>query len=112
MADDSLVHALIGAVVTVVLSFTGLSPIIGGAVAGYLHKDDGLRVGAISGGIASIPLALILLVGATFLAFVPDLLAAGAGLLVVVLIFVILAGITVALSAIGGIVGVYLAEEL
>jgi hypothetical protein len=112
MADDSLVHALIGAVVTVVLSFTGFSPIIGGAVAGYLHRDDGLRVGAISGAIASIPLVLVVLVGATLFAFVPDPLAAGLGLVVILFVIVILGGITVALSALGGIVGVYLYNEL
>jgi hypothetical protein len=112
MADDSLVHALIGAVVTILLSFTGFSPLIGGAVAGYLHKDDGLRVGAISGAIASIPLVLIILVGATFLAIVPDPFAAGLGLLVILLVIVVLGGITVGLSAIGGIAGVYVANEL
>jgi hypothetical protein len=112
MADDSLVHALIGAVVTVVLSFTGFSPIIGGAVAGYLHTDDGLRVGAISGAIASIPLVLIVLVGVTLLGLVSDPFAAGLGLIVILLVVVVLGGITVALSALGGVIGVYLHKEL
>jgi len=112
MADDSLVHALIGAVVTVVLSFTGLSPIIGGAVAGYLHRDDGLRVGAISGVMATIPLVLIGFVAATLFAFVPDPVAAGGLILFLVLGLVIGGGIIVALSALGGIVGVYLYTEL
>jgi hypothetical protein len=112
MADDSLVHALIGAVVTILLSFTGISPLIGGAVAGYLHERDGLRVGAISGVMASVPLVLIILVGATFLAIVPDPLAAGLGLLAILFVIVFLGGITVALSAAGGWAGVYVRENV
>jgi hypothetical protein len=59
---DTLLNAVIGAVVTVVLSFTTVSPILGGAVAGYLQQEsrrDGARVGAISGGIAFLPFILL-----------------------------------------------------
>lgn len=56
--SNTLINGLIGAVVTVILSFTVVSPIVGGAVAGYLEKTDGVRVGAISGGIAVLPLLL------------------------------------------------------
>jgi len=59
---NTLVNALVGAVVTAVTSFLPLSPVIGGAVAGYLQggtRSDGLRVGAISGFIGMIPVLAV-----------------------------------------------------
>jgi hypothetical protein len=56
---DTLVNAVLGAVVTVILSFLPLSPILGGLLAGYLQggdRADGARVGALAGVIAMIPL--------------------------------------------------------
>ena len=38
MTQDSTMNALIGGVVTIVLSFTGFSPVLGGTVAGYLNQ--------------------------------------------------------------------------
>jgi hypothetical protein len=54
-SDGRLTNALIGAVVTVVLPFVPFSPLLGGAVAGYLQERDGFRVGAPSGAIAAVP---------------------------------------------------------
>jgi len=48
--DNTLLNAVIGAVATIGLSFTGISPVLGGALAAYLDGGDtenGLRVGAL-----------------------------------------------------------------
>ncbi len=117
-AENTLLNAFIGAVVTTVLSFTGVSPVLGGAVAGYLNEDDGLRVGALSGVIASIPIVgflLLVLVLLPFLGVFGVPLEAGfvVGGIVVVTGIVVLAGVayTVALSALGGVLGVYVKNE-
>jgi hypothetical protein len=121
--DGSFVNALIGAVATVVLSFVPFSPALGGAVAGYLQGEDrnlGLRVGALSGLIATIPVALLVgLFVAVFgvFAVVPGNGTGGAartlvGLLVLLgLVLLVVAVYTVGLSALGGYVGAILAER-
>ncbi len=119
---DTLVNAVIGAVVTAVaaLVVAPAAPLIGGAVAGYLdggERSDGLRVGALSGLVSLIPTALAGLV----LVFVLGLLGFGAlldvgGALAVGAVgaaFLAVAALTtiltvVGLSALGGWVGNYL----
>jgi Kef-type K+ transport system membrane component KefB len=113
MADgDTLRNAVLGAAVTVVFSFTGFSPLLGGAVAGYLQRREGARVGAISGALATIP--FLLLVAVFFGAF--GLLLRGGGLLwmlvVLPLFLVLVAAWNVGLGAAGGYLGVYVQEEL
>jgi len=111
MATDNIyVNALIGAVVTVVLSFTGFSPLLGGTAAGYLERRDGGRVGAIAGAFATIPM-LVFVVFAGFLLGVLGFgdVFSGVALLVLAALFVVV--YTVALSTVGGVLGVYLAEE-
>ncbi|MFC4358883.1 DUF5518 domain-containing protein [Halobium salinum] len=116
-SDGRLTNALIGAVVTVVLSFVPFSPVLGGAVAGYLQKRDGARVGAVSGAMAAVPALFVTVLGLLLfagLAVVPgdDLLGAQIGF---VLLALLVAGVVLAyvvgLSAVGGIVGVALAER-
>ncbi|MFC5277730.1 DUF5518 domain-containing protein [Halorubrum rubrum] len=121
-ADDTLLNAVIGAVATIALSFTGISPVLGGALAGYLDggdSGDGLRIGAISGAIASIPVVGFLLLVLLVLPFLgvfgfPLEVGIAAGGVVVFGVIVVVGGIayTVALSALGGLLGVYLKEEL
>lgn len=122
---DTLINAVIGAVVTVVLSFTAVSPILGGAVAGYLQRGDrsrGIRVGAIAGVLAALPfVALVFLVFGVFLsvgfmgrmggpfAGAPGV-AGGFGFVGLVFLLFALA-YSVGLSALGGYVGSYLASE-
>ena len=118
MSDRStLVNAFLGAVVSVVLAFLPFSPILGGGVAGYLERRDGVRVGAVSGVITALPLSLLFAVVVVFgsiFVIVPDPVVGG-GILFVTL--VLLAGIvavalyTVVLSAVGGYLGVYVYEE-
>lgn len=115
---DTLINAVIGAVVAVVLSFTGFSPLLGGMVAGYLQRGDragGIRVGALSGAIAALPFLLLFFVFGGFL-FTGSMLGNGMGVpggFVFVLLFgVVFAFIwSVGLSALGGYLGVYIATE-
>jgi hypothetical protein len=115
---DTIINAVIGAVVTVVLSFTGFSPILGGMVAGYLQRGtraEGIRVGALAGGIAALPFLLMVFVVGGFL-FTGSILADSA-VVAGGLVFVLLFGIAIALiwsvglSALGGYLGVYIATE-
>lgn len=116
---DTVINALIGAAVSVVLSFTAFSPILGGGIAGYLQRGspaDGIRVGALSGAISSIPFLL-------FFGLFSSVLFAGpfrgtpgfgfaGGFIVIILIgFVFAIAWTVGLSALGGYLGVYIATE-
>lgn len=111
--DNTYVNALVGAAVAVVFSFIPFSPLAGGAVAGYLEGRDGGRIGFITGVFTSLPLFLVLLVGGTavaaFLGFgIPK---AGGVILAAIIVVLFLLVYTVALSVVGGVVGVYLAEE-
>jgi hypothetical protein len=113
--DNTYLNALIGAVATFVLSFTGIGPVLGGALAGYLEgggTNDGLRVGAISGAIASLPVLGILVLILFVVPVAPD---AGVVLGSVVLFLGIIAlafAYTMALSAVGGVIGSYVKREL
>ena len=115
---DTLINAAIGAVVTVVLSFTGFSPILGGMVAGYLQRGDragGIRVGAISGAIAALPVLLLFFVVGGFV-FTGSTMGGGMGVpggVVVVLLFGVVIALVwiVGLSALGGYLGAYIATE-
>jgi len=114
---DTLLNAVIGALVTVVLSFTGFSPLLGGGVAGYLQRGDrseGARVGALSGAIATVPFVLLLMfVVGIFGLFLAGggLTEAGLGLAFGVVVFVFALAWNVALGAIGGYLGVYVLAE-
>lgn len=55
-------HAVLGAVATGVLSFVPASPILGGGVAGYVHRRRGspTKAGAVSGLLAALPFVSLL----------------------------------------------------
>ncbi len=119
-AGDTWINAVVGAVITIGLSFTGFSPLLGGGVAGYLQAEPprrGAWVGAISGAIAAIPLFLIVMIGFAVFAAVP---AGAAGLggpasfpggMELIVIFGVMLPMLllwfVGLSAAGGYVGAY-----
>lgn len=111
---NTLLNALIGAAVTVFVFFVPFSPVLGGAVAGYLQGGDGVRVGAISGVFAAIPAALIFLL--LFLVGIGLAVGPGRGAIFIVLAFLIvvafLAAYMVGLSALGGVLGVYLKRDI
>ena len=109
---DTLVNAVIGGIASILLAFVPFSPVLGGVVAGYLQGGDrgtGLRVGAYSGIVAAVPLALLLLFGSVLagVALANDALL-GAGVVLFVVLIVIVGLITVALGAVGGWLGNYL----
>ena len=52
--ENTYVNALLGAAVTIVFSVAGVSPLLGGATAGFLERRDGGRVGALAGVIAAL----------------------------------------------------------
>jgi len=119
---DTGTNALIGAVVTVLTTFTGFAPLIGGAVAGYLNGRDGVKVGALSGVLASIPLLLIAVFFGSMFAFMPVMggmmgagpgmgFAGAMGLTVIVFGLAFALVYAVGLGALGGYVGEYLKQE-
>ena len=113
MAERSrALNALIGAAVTVVLTFIPFSSVLGGAVAGYLQGGEvgeGVRVGALSGAFAAVPmLVLVFFLGSVLSlgmmgAAGPRMVFAGGLVLVFGVLFALL--YVVGLSAVGGAVG-------
>lgn len=110
MTRSTFVNALIGAAVSVVLSVVPFSPVLGGGAAGYLEGRDGVRVGAISGVIAALPLILVFAMFLSVFMFVSEGGVTGAGVLLAVLTVVAMV-YSVALSVLGGMAGVYLADH-
>jgi hypothetical protein len=116
---DTLMNALIGAVVSIVLSPLQFSPVIGGTVAGYLQGSDsneGVQVGALSGLFTAIPLLCLVGIISSFMGgfFFLDgsmPLMGGAPFLIVIFAVLLVFAFTVALSAVGGFLGAYLNRE-
>ncbi|WP_135663141.1 DUF5518 domain-containing protein [Halorhabdus rudnickae] len=115
---NTLLNALIGAVVAVVLAFVPFSPVLGGATAGYLQggdQSDALRVGALSGLLASIPLVLLMLVVVTVLPFLPAFGLPGSMTALVavfaLIAFALILLYSIGLGALGGILGRYITRE-
>ena len=109
---DTLLNAVIGGIASIVLSFVPLSPVLGGAVAGYLHGGNrgmGIRIGVYAGVVAAIPFALILFFAvAVFGVFLSFGSGSGAFLLFFLLFAAVVAAVyTVGLSALGGWLGNY-----
>lgn len=113
-----MLNAVIGAVVTIVLSFTVFSPLLGGAVAGYLQRgdrSDGFRVGAISGVIAALPFLLFIFFFGGFV-FAGPMMGGGVGIpggfvILILFAFVFAFFWNVGLGGAGGYLGNYLAME-
>lgn len=114
MEQHELRNATIGAVVTVALSFTGFSALVGGAIAGYLQQASakrGARVGAISGGIAVVPILAVLGLGFLLVLVQPSALGVPGGVelaVILLVMFPLLFGWIIGASALGGYLGAYL----
>jgi len=118
---DTALNAVIGAVVTVATTFVPFSPVIGGAVAGYLQGADAsaaLKVGILSGLVATVPFLLAVpflsaLIGLPFLPILSDGLGVLVGVFGVFLLFAVLTAVVyfVGLSAVGGYLGWYIESE-
>ncbi|PGF15951.1 hypothetical protein CP556_07355 [Natrinema sp. CBA1119] len=114
----TIVNAGIGAIIGVVLSFIPFSPVLGGAVAGFLEGPDeraGAVAGALAGAIAFLPIAGI---GFLLFGFLSLGLAGGVPVEGVALFALVILGVgafillyTVGLSLLGGYLGAYLARE-
>lgn len=117
---DTILNAAIGTAVTVLLSFTGFSPLLGGGVAGYLQRDgrtSGAKVGALSGLLVSVMFLLfsvlffgLFLVGLSPVGMFgvpggPELLIVLAGFVPFVFVW------NVGLGALGGYLGAYIHED-
>jgi hypothetical protein len=132
---DTLVNAAIGGAVAIVTSVLlgPASPVVGGAVSGYLQRGDtkeGAIVGAVAGGITLVPFLLfaglfavvgiapVIGVFATIpvetIAGAPEGVALfGGGVFVLFFVFALVTGalLIVGFGALGGIVGAYAARE-
>lgn len=102
-------NAVLGAFVTLLTSFLVLSPLLGGGVTGYRTRrggGNGLGAAALSGLLASLPVAALLGV-------VAAAVRVGSPRLVPVVGFVLVAAVATAvgLSALGGYAGVALASR-
>lgn len=112
---NTLVNALVGAVVSTVAGFfLPFAPLFGGALAGYFQggtRSDGLKVGAISGVIALLPSAAIGFLVFSVFGFIAIGSGEAAGLALGGIIILFLAVFAVlyfvGLSALGGWVGNY-----
>ncbi|WP_255169356.1 DUF5518 domain-containing protein [Natrononativus amylolyticus] len=118
-ASRTAVHAIIGALVAVVLSFLPFSTLLGGAVSGFLEGPDGRAgavVGAVAGAIMFLPIAAVAFV---FLGLFGFGFGVGGlpveGFVVVLLVFGLIGAVvfvyTVGLSALGGYLGAYVARD-
>lgn len=117
-----LLNALIGGIAGIVFSFIPLSPVLGGAIAGYLQDgtgESGMKVGAGAGLIMLFPFLFIGLFLVMILGFGGISYSYGMNVGVTP-IFIGLFGIfaiaitavyTVGLSALGGYLGVYVRRE-
>jgi hypothetical protein len=113
----TLKNAAIGAVVTVGLSPTGFSALLGGGIAGYLQRESpkrGARIGAISGALASLPVLLVLVLGAGLFFLPSTQFGVPGGLELAIVLFVMFPLLflwTIGLSAVGGYLGAYLRAD-
>lgn len=117
-ADGYVRTAVLGAVVSALLSFLPFSPAIGGALAGYLeHGASGhaTRAGALSGLLLSAPVVLVL--GFVFGGLASGLLAVGASRFAAVVVGLLLfavattVGVGAGLGAVGGYAGGLIAAD-
>lgn len=113
---DTLLNAVVGGIAAFVLSFVPLSPVLGGALAGYLQggtRNDGIRVGALSGLVTAVPLVLggafFFLVATFAVPFGDPGAGFGLGALLLFVLFALVVGglYTVGLGAVGGWIGNY-----
>lgn len=116
---DTFVNALIGAVVNAIAgALIPFGPVVGGAVAGYLQggsREDGLKVGALAGAIALVPMFLLLLLFGGLIFAILAGTGAGAGIpfvaggfgIIAFFVFIFGAVYVIGLSAVGGLLGNY-----
>jgi len=110
-------YVIFGGIVSILLSFLPLSPVFGGIVAGYLEEGGyraGAKVGSLAGVVVFVPFIFFLSFMFIFATFsIGNHLGDQIPIWVGVVLMVALAAVyTVGLSAIGGILGIYVNKEL
>lgn len=116
---DTVTNAVVGALVAAVTAFVPLSPVLGGAVAAYLQggdRDEGTRVGGLSGLVGVAPVVVLLVVLVVVFAVAATEVALGGVVAVVVaaaMLFSVAVSVlyAVVLGALGGYLGVALSER-
>lgn len=115
-ASDLLGNAVVGSVVSAILSFVPFSPVFGGAIAGYYESAASgrvVRAGALSGLLAAAPLvAIVGFVGAGLAVGLGGAGQSEFGLLVAVVMafaMAVIATVSAGLGAVGGWAGERLA---
>ena len=112
--SDTLLNAGIGALVTIVTSFLPFSPILGGAVAGYLQAGDrreGAKVGGLSGALSLLPMLFFGFIVLVFLTGVGPTEGAVAFTFLFFVVGTLVFAYTIGLGALGWYIGVYVLEE-
>lgn len=114
--SNSLMNALLGAVVTLITSpLLPFAAIFGGGVAGYLQRGsvkEGARLGAIAGVIAAIPtFAVVWFLIGVFVLGMPGI-PFGPSSFFAVLFFAGIGGYLVGAGALGGALGSYLRRQI
>jgi len=116
---ETLLNAVIGAVLGVLLSFLPFSTLLGGIAAGFLEGEDtreGAVVGALAGAFMLVPIAGlgVLVLAALGFGFGAGALPASGALVALFALTVAGSAVllyTVGLAAVGGLLGAYLAGE-
>lgn len=109
----SVANVLIGGIAGIILGFVPFSPVLGGAITGYLEDstpNQAVKAGAMAGAVMLVPFFFIALVILMFMLGVGD--AAFAFGFISFFVLVIGGVYTVGLSALGGYLGNYLQDEL
>jgi hypothetical protein len=115
VGTSTLALAAVGALVAFVTAFVPGSPVVGGLLTGWLHRDDpsqGATIGAVAGFLFALPTVLLtslffgVFVGASFFGAVPAAFGFAA-----FLVFALGTAYTVGLGALGGYVGVVLYQR-
>jgi hypothetical protein len=115
VGTNTLVLAVVGALVAFLTAFVPGSPVVGGLLVGWLHRDDprqGGKVGALAGLLFALPTVFLtslvfgVFVGASLFGAIPAAFGLAAFLL-----FALGTAYTVGLGAVGGYVGAILYQR-
>lgn len=115
-APNTLLNGVIGGFIGVILGFIPFSTVLGGGVAGYLEGGDiksGSKVGAIAGGVALIPMLIILAVVSVFTPIIVVGHGGNVRILAAIIFFILFATIYIlGFSILGGILGAYIRKNI
>jgi len=116
VGTSTLALAVVGAIAALLTTFVPGSPILGGALAGWLHRDDprqGAKIGGLSGLLFALPAVAVatlfvgFFLGASLFGAMPGALG-----VLVLLAFVVGVAYTFGLGAVGGYLGVVAYQRL